>query len=216
MWYFYFFYDNINTVIKVNEKIFLSVKDDIIFRWFFGDEKNEETLVSFLKSVLRLPDDDYSEIEIVDPHLLRDYPKDKLGIIDIKLKSKSKKIIHIEVQLGVSPALKNRLHFYNAKLITEQIGSGDNYDVIKKVISIIITDEELIEGSARYHHRFTMYDSDAQTEFSDIVEFHTLELSKLPPETDGTMLYDWAKFIDAESPDELDAVAERNPEVKKQ
>ena len=35
--------------------------------------------------VLRLPDDDYQEIMITDPHLLREFDGDKLAIIDVKL-----------------------------------------------------------------------------------------------------------------------------------
>ena len=42
-----------------------------------------------------------------------------------------------------------------------------------------------------------------------------LELNKLPEGTDGTSLYDWAKFIAAESEEELDRAAEQNQEVKK-
>ena len=42
-----------------------------------------------------------------------------------------------------------------------------------------------------------------------------LELNKLPEGTDGTALYDWAKFIAAESEEELDRAAEQNQEVKK-
>ena len=68
-------------------KKFLLIKSDIMFRLFFADERNLEFLIAFLKSVLHLPDDDYNEIEIVDPHLLRDFDGDKLGIIDVKLKT---------------------------------------------------------------------------------------------------------------------------------
>ena len=57
----------------------------------------------------------------------------------------------IEVQLKVPPSTKNRIVFNDAKLITEQIGSGGKYD--------------------------------------------------------------WAKFIDAETEEELDMVAQRNPQV---
>ena len=52
-------------------------------------------------------------------------------------------------------------------------------------------------------------------EFSDISEIHTLELRKLPEGTDGTILYDWAKFIAAETEEELTMLAERNPQIGK-
>ena len=197
----------------MSNREFLPVKSDVVFRLFFADERNVESLIGFLKSVLKLPEDDYNEIEIADPHLLREFDGDKLAIIDVKLKTKSKKIVHIEIQLKVTPELKNRIVLYDSKLIVEQIGSGDDYDVIKKVISIVVTDEPLIPGSLRYHHSFTFYDAEAGVELSDIIEIHTLELEKLPEGADGTELYDWAKFIAADTEEELNMIAERNPQV---
>ncbi len=199
----------------MNDNKILPVKSDIIFRLFFADERNEEFLVGFLKSVLRLPEDDYDEIEIIDPHLLREFNGDKLGIIDVKLRTKSRKIVHIEIQLSVAAEIKERLVYYDAKLITEQIGSGDDYSIIHKVVSIVILDENLITDSPNYHHRFTLYDADAGIELTDLIEINTLELQKLPSDADGTPLYDWARFIAAETEEELEMLAERNPEVKR-
>jgi predicted transposase/invertase (TIGR01784 family) len=163
--------------------------------------------------VLRLPEDEYEFIEIADPHLLPDYADDKYAVIDVKLHTKTRKVLHIEVQLQVSPSMRNRIVFYDAKLITEQIGSGGKYDEIQKVISIVITEEDIIPDSPKYHHRFTFYDPDAGVEFTDIIEIHTIELRKLPIDTDGTTLYDWAKFIDAETEEELNMIAQRNPQI---
>ena len=197
------------------KRAFLPVKSDVIFRLFYADERNEEFLIGLLKSMLNLPEDDYHKIEIADPHLLREFESDKLAIIDVKLYTKTRKVIHIEIQLKVTPGLRKRVILYDAKLIAEQVGSGDDYEAIKKVITILITDENLIEASRKYHHRFTLYDADAGVEFSDILEIHTLELGKLPKNTDDTELYDWAKFIDAETEEELVVIEQRNPTIKK-
>ena len=172
-------------------------------------------MVGFLKSMLRLPEDEYQSIEIADPQLLPEYIGDKYAIIDVKLHTKTRKIIHIEVQLEVPQSMKSRIIFYNSKLITEQMGSGDQYNNIQKAITIVITGEELIPDSGRYFHRFTFNDMDAGVELTDLKEICTLELSKLPPETDGTAKYDWAKFIDAETEEELDMVSQRNPQIKR-
>jgi len=198
-----------------NNKPLLSVKHDVIFRLFFADERNAEDLIALLKSMLNLPEDDYHNIEIADPHLLPEYVGDKYAVIDVKLHTKSRKVIHIEIQLKVTAVVRSRIIFYDAKLITEQIESSEQYDKIKKVISIVITDEKLIPASPRYHHRFTLYDSDAEVEFTDLLEIHTVELQKLPDSTDGTTLYDWAKFIAAETEEELDMIAQRNPQIGK-
>jgi len=196
------------------EKKFLPIKNDIVFHMFFTDTRNRDSLIAFLKSILVLPDDDYDEIDITDPHLIREFSKDKLGIVDVKLKTKNNKIVHIEIQLSVTPNLKQRITFYNAKLVVEQIRSGDDYKYINKAISILITDEVLITGSPKYHHCFKFYDSEAGVELTDIVEIHTLELPKLPDSTDGTELYNWARFVAADSEEVMDMVAESSPQLR--
>ena len=47
------------------------------------------------------------------------------------------------------------------------------------------------------------------------LKIYSLELGKLPDGADGTELYDWAKFIDADTEEELNMIAERNPQVAK-
>jgi cysteinyl-tRNA synthetase len=47
------------------------------------------------------------------------------------------------------------------------------------------------------------------------MEINTLELSKIPPTEDGTNLWAWMKFLNAESKEEFDMVAERNPTIRK-
>ena len=50
-------------------------------------------------------------------------------------------------------------------------------------------------------------------ELTDIIELHTIELEKLPETQDGTKRYDWAAFINAETDEELEMIAQRNPQV---
>ena len=93
--------------------------------------------------------------------------------------------------------------------------SGDPYDVVKKVVSIIITDDKLIPNSTGYHHRFILYDPDAGVSLSDLIEINTLELCKLPSASDGTELYDWARFLAAESEEDLKMVTKNNSQIEK-
>ncbi len=199
----------------MNDVVILKPKNDIIFKLFFGDERNNELLKDFLKSILDLPDDDYDKITIVDPHLLREYPNDKMGILDVKLTSKTGKIINIEIQISPISMFKNRIVYYQAKMITEQVGKNNDYGKIKRVINIVITDFDIIHESPKYHHRFLQYDPENNISFTDLTETHTLELSKLPDDFDGTALCDWLKFLAAEKEVDFDMVAERNPEIKK-
>jgi predicted transposase/invertase (TIGR01784 family) len=104
--------------------------------------------------------------------------------VDVRLKTRSGKIIHVEIQRDNFPEMRKRIVFSDAKMITGQIRKGNDYKVIKRVISIIITDHPLISESPHYHHRFTFYDPETAVEFTDLIEIHTLEIPKLPENPD--------------------------------
>jgi predicted transposase/invertase (TIGR01784 family) len=59
----------------------LPPKNDVVFKLLFGDQRNGDLLIDFLKAVIQLPAEDYAEITVVDPHLLRKHPDKKLGIL---------------------------------------------------------------------------------------------------------------------------------------
>jgi len=196
------------------DKNLLSPKSDIVFKLLFGDEKSIEILTDFLKAVLDIPESDYEDVTIVDPHLLRQYQGDKLGILDVKVKTKSKKIIDIEIQVKPKPNLEKRVVLYLSKMIVEQVGSGIDYSKIQRAISIIITDYTLKPNNFNYHNRYLLA-TEAGEKFADILEINTLELSKLPEKEDGTPLWEWMKFLKSESKEEFDMIAEKNPVINK-
>jgi predicted transposase/invertase (TIGR01784 family) len=200
---------------EVKKTKMLPLKSDFVFKLFFGDERNIDLLTDLLISVLDLPKDEYETIEIVDPHLLREYKDDKLGILDVKVKTKSGKLIDIEIQVNLVPEMTERVVFYTSKMLTKQIGKSSNYKSIKRVISIVITDFEFVAGDNIYHHKFTLYDRENDKQFTDLFELHALELVKLPIESDKTELYDWLSLIKAERKEDLDMIAQNNPQIKK-
>ena len=98
---------------SVCKRPFLPVKFDVIFRLFFADERNKEELIDFLRSNIDLPEEEYTDIVILDPHLLIDYVGDKYAVIDVKLHTKTKKVIHIEIQLDVPANMRNRIVYFS-------------------------------------------------------------------------------------------------------
>jgi hypothetical protein len=73
-------------------KAFLTAKSDIVFKLFFGNERNRDFLIRFLKAVLNLSLEEYTDIEINDPQTKREFKGDKLAILDVKIKTKTGKI----------------------------------------------------------------------------------------------------------------------------
>jgi len=194
---------------------FYYASNDAMFKRIFGDERDVGPLVAFLQAALDLPPEDYAELSLVNPFLARDNPEDKLGILDVRLKTASGKNIDIEIQLNSVTEIRERIIYYLARMVTDQIGSGDDYQDITRSICILIADFVLIQENRSYHNRYRLYDPRTGSQFSDLFEVNTLELPKLPQDEDGTPLWDWLRFVGARRKEELDMLAEKNPQVGK-
>jgi predicted transposase/invertase (TIGR01784 family) len=190
-------------------------KVDVAFKLLFGDVRNIDILIDFLKSVLTLPETEYESMVIVDPHLKREKLKDKLGIVDVKVTTKSGNVAQIEAQVLEQEAMSSRLTYYNSKMLVTQLSSGDDYENLQKTISILIADFELIENSEKYHHVFQLRDKDTGIMFTDLVEINTLEVGKISNQPDNTAKYQWLRFLKSETEEEFQMVAQSNPVIKK-
>jgi len=170
-----------------------------------GTEGSKDLLTDFLLAVLNISADELEDVTISNPFLLQEYKGDKLGILDVKLKLKTGKIINIEVQVDPMPFMESRILFYVSKLITAQMDESDQYSKIKRVISIIITDHALIKQNDKFHHQFGLYDLENKVLLTDILEIHTLEIPKARKhfdEAQDTQLLNWMKFLDAKTEEE--------------
>jgi len=215
-------YSNTNesgdVLLKTEIPKILSPMMDVIFKLLMGSEGSKDLLTDFLLAVLNILPDELEDIAIANPFLLQEYKGDKLGILDVKLKLKTGKVINIEVQVDPIPFMESRILFYVSKLITEQIGESDHYEKIKRVVSIIITGHPLINQSEKYHHHFGLYDIESGVLLTDNLEIHTLEVPKtrkLNECTEKSDLLNWMKFFDAKTEEELKMLAERSPTMKK-
>jgi len=193
----------------------LPPKMDIIFKLLFGDSRNADILIDFLKSVLNLPEDEYASIAIADPQLKREAVDDKLGIVDVRVTTKSGKIIHIEIQVLEQSELPERITYYNSKMLVTQLKSGQVYGELQKTISIVIANFAIVQDSERYHHIFQLNEKETGILFTDLIEIHTLELSKIPMAPDNTKKYEWLQFLSAEREEEFQMIAEKNPVIQK-
>jgi predicted transposase/invertase (TIGR01784 family) len=190
-------------------------KMDFIFKIIFGDEHNKPLLKSFLQAVLFLAEDEF-EIALVNPYLQPQEIDGKLSILDVKIRTKTGKLIDIEMQILRTENIFERVCYYQSMMVVEQVGKGESYDRIKKVINIVITDFNFVEGlrkdkkKARYHHCFRLYDPQDKAYFGDVEEIHTIELPKLPAQSDDTAIWDWVKYIAVETEEDLTMLAEKN------
>ena len=149
------------------EKSLLLLKNDIIFKKVFGDEKNKAVLTAFLMAVLDLPPEEYDEITITDPQLRVETPDEKLAILDLYIITKGGKRIDVEIQVARTPFMKERITGYTGKMLAVQLQPGEKYEKIKKVISIVILDYNLVTDSEHFHNKYVLYDPKTGSLFTD-------------------------------------------------
>lgn len=190
------------------EKIF-SATNDVVFKKIFGDLKNKVVIKDFLSAILDLPENEYDVLHVENPFLnISESANDKIGILDVKLKTKSGNIIDIEIQVARMKYMRERILYYLSKMTLDQIGSGEDYNKIQKVISIIIAaDHILIEENDKQHNRYMLYDSKTGSTFTDKMEINTLDLMKKPDKnTSNPDLSKWVDFFNADTEEELEMI----------
>ncbi len=188
-------------------------KIDFAFKEIMMDENAR---IGFLASVLQLDPEDIKETRILNPYLRKTHEDDKLGILDVRILMNDDTVIDVEIQLSELSVWPDRSLFYAAKMYAEQIEPGQKYDVLKKCVSISILDFALFKEEADFYSCFHIWEDTRGFLYTDKMEFHVIELPKLPAELkEGcTGLELWAKFINAERKEEFDMIAERNPYIK--
>lgn len=70
--------------------------------------------------------------------------------------------------------------FYLAKMYAEQISPGQDYDVLKKCVGISILDFELFCNQTGFYSCFHYQEDTHGFIYTDKLEFHVIELPKLP------------------------------------
>jgi predicted transposase/invertase (TIGR01784 family) len=189
--------------------------NDLVFKLLFGDERNKSMLIDLLGSFLELPQEEY-ELVFLDTHLKPEKEGDKLGILDVKIRTKTGKIIDIEIQVDPFKFIGQRLSFYKSMLIVGQIGRSEEYDLIQKVICVCITNYNIFPERTEYINDFKFCNPKTGLIFDQIPEqVYTIELPKVPQQNDGSGLYEWLQFLRSRKKEEFEMVAEKNPEIRK-
>jgi predicted transposase/invertase (TIGR01784 family) len=187
-------------------KSLVSPCNDYVFKLIFGDQKNIDILASFLKAVLDIHESEFESLTIIDPHFRKEQEQSKEGILDVKVRTKSGKVIDVEIQVHTHDSLRERIVYYASKMYTEQLTKGESYDELKKVVSIVIMAEDvLIKENSHYHNAYYIHDPKTDSYLIDKMEIHILELKKvLKDESNREILYFWMLFFKARDKEELE------------
>jgi len=148
------------------------------------------------------------------PPLLRKvFKTEKSGIVDLKLNTKSGKIIHIELQVEKRSNMRNRILYYASRLIGDQLKLGDDYEKLRQSITIVICDHNLLEKESSYINVYELRNEEKNS-FTELLKIIILELPKLPEKLDR-IVWPWLKFFKCTEKEEFEMLALKYPELEK-
>ena len=200
------------------KKELLKPKNDIVFQSLFN-QRNEEITKSMISALL---EENITSIKInEDKELLREYPEDKLGILDLEAEVNEIEKVDIEIQLLDRKNLPERLLRYFSKLYSMQVEKGEDYRKSKRVVIIAIIDynydltKELSQMETIWNLREKTH---PKLILTDKIEIHIIELAKVLEEYKKDKTNEkaqWMLFINNPNCKEVQEVMKENKEIKK-
>ncbi len=150
--------------------MFISLKTDYAFKGLFTHELVRK---QFLSDVLGIPLGEMKSVRIINPFLWRRFRRQKEGILDMALEMTGGAKINIELQVRRQEDWVKRKLFYLARLYTEDLFAGQNYNRLRKCISISLLDFDLTNGE-EYHTEYRLRTKTGK-ELTDLFELHINE-----------------------------------------
>jgi len=167
---------------------------DYAFKLLLGAQRNASILVDFLNAVLK-PEPPIQNVHVLNPFNSQEFDEDKLTIVDVKATDEAGRTYQIEVQLDLRKTLQARALFNWARIYGAQLEKGEDYSILKPVISIWILDGVLFRDSTWVHHRFRMVDERSGTLFSDHLQVHLLQLGRFEAQVPLDDEDQWVYFL---------------------
>lgn len=194
------------------EKVKLLPKNDLVFQRIFGKVGNEEIAKRFIELIIG------EKIETIDldvnKELIREKEEGKLGRLDVRAKLNHGISCNIEIQLKDENNMEKRTLYYWARLHGYQLKKGDDYNKVRKTISIVIMGENLksLKNIEEYHTKWRL----REEEHKDLIltedmEIHILELEKMKRVSNKKdELRLWLLFLDNPENEEVQKEMEKN------
>ena len=176
----------------------LELKNDLVFQELFGKQKNSNITSHFLSLILNK---EIYNIDLdVNKRMLGNRPDSKTGRLDIRAKFNNGEDCNIELQVLPYSYMPERMLNYWASMYSNKISVGQNYNILKPSISILIAAYELnqLKDISNYHTIWNIREKNfPNLILTNNIEMHILEIPKIKnDEILKDELAQWLKFIE--------------------
>lgn len=157
---------------------FLDPTSDYAFKKIFGNEQRKNLTISFLNSLLELPEGKRI-VDLTFPATanLPEMQDKKQSFVDINCIDAQGRNYIIEMQISYQKSFLPRAQYYASFVLSRQLNVGIDYERLRPVIFIAILDHEQFEGKDYLHHHMIMNTKTGEIGLEHL-QFHFVELPK--------------------------------------
>ncbi|GHV88633.1 hypothetical protein AGMMS50267_09930 [Spirochaetia bacterium] len=192
---------------------FIPPMDDDVVKGLFGNRKDMRHTTRLLEPILGFQEDEFKGMALINPALHRRWKKDKICIFDVLVETKSGILVDVEFQVEGQKDIIQRITYYLAKLIVDQLDSGNNYDRLHQTINVLITCHPIKVDEPGYINHYGMCNLKTGKPFTDLQKLIILDLSAVPEADDGTAVWPVLKFLKCKSREEINMLVLSHPEI---
>jgi predicted transposase/invertase (TIGR01784 family) len=189
---------------------------DIVFKMLFGAPDSRDQLTSLISAVLR-PARPITDVQVLNPEVRKEDVTSKGIALDVLVQLDGGMRVDVEMQTYRAPAFRERALYYWSRLHAAQLGIGERYEALHPTVSVLFMGYAELPGE-RLHSTFRLSEIHDGTVFSPGIELHMVELPKRALLDEQARraeaeLVAWTTFLDAETPEELEAAMKSHPEI---
>ncbi|WP_265036746.1 Rpn family recombination-promoting nuclease/putative transposase [Wolbachia endosymbiont (group A) of Anomoia purmunda] len=160
---------------------FLDPKNNFAFKRIFGTEKNKDILVHFLNDILGLTGEaEIKDVDFLSPIQKPEIAAKKESIVDVLCRDSTGVQTIVEMQVARTTGFEKRAQYYAAKAYSSQANVGGQYQDLKEVIFIAITDFVLFPDQPEYKSDHVTLDKKTFEHDLKDFSFTFIELPKFP------------------------------------
>lgn len=187
-----------------------NARNDLLFKFIFGRKENKAITLSFINAVLGLEGARvFVDLRFADREIDPEEETGKGSTLDLLCMTNDETQINIEVQVQKRQDMGQRSLYYWAKLYQSTLGRGENYNNLRRTVTINLLGYEYLPLSG-FHHMYGLYDETGKHRLTEDIEIHFLELPKVTRQDIRKMrtLDKWMAFIGNKlSDEEMEAIA---------
>ena len=193
-----------------NGKIAYGMTNDYMFRMVL--QSNNNVLKGIISSMMHVPSDTITTVEIANPIELGKYIEDKDYVLDIKVKLNDNSIINLEMQVADLGNWQNRSLSYLCRTF-ENVQKGEDYNSVMPVTHIGFLDYDLFPEEKEFYSNNMLQNVKTGTIYNRNFCLRVLSLNQIELATEEDKKWhidEWARLFKATTWEELKMIAEKD------